>query len=568
MSVHPFDPSAALPPTALGVYGRAFGRYVPFTDLAALKAASERPLRKSVRVNTLKCSVADFKEWAKERGWSLTPVPWWAEGFFIDRTDLSVALGRDIRHLLGHFYMQEAASMLPVALLDPKPGEAVLDMCAAPGSKTTQIAARIAAAASPPSLLSHSFIQTSIPTSPLPLVEEGGVAFSVSEQQQTQTFPLSSGEGVRGRGWEQKKGGGEARGGVVIANDMQEKRLRILNDALQRTGATSVVITRKVGQWFSKHLTERFDRVVCDAPCTAQGTARKDPTALQYCSTDSIEKVARLQYQLLEAAIHAAKVGGRIVYSTCTLTPEENEGVVLEILNKFSDQLEVVHPKEALGSGLNWDMSAAISDSETVQKSLNPNPNPHPFLRLWPQTYDTEGFFCAVLKKVKRTREVEPLEMYQRTALPFGRKKTEAVSHLFTEQFGADFRLSGECLVEKGNFILLATEEAQGFPLPVTEYAMGVPYAKILPDGRYRITNELASLRGNMASSHVLELTDEQLQSLLSGKDIPVDASLYGDTILRYRGISLGLGLAKEGTLLNRLPRWVVKNASAKPSGF
>jgi len=474
-----------------------FDRYAPLTDLSALKAASDRPLRKSVRVNTLKCSVADFKTWAKEKGWSLTPVPWWKEGFFIERSDLTTALGRDLRHLLGHFYMQEAASMLPVALADPKQGEAILDLCAAPGSKTTQIAARI-----------------------------------------------------QGRG-------------VVIANDMQEKRLRILNDALQRTGATSVVITRKVGQWFSKHLTERFDRVICDAPCTAQGTARKDPTALEYSSLDSIEKAARLQYQLLEAAIHSAKVGGRIVYSTCTLTPEENEGVVLEILNKFSDQLEVVHPKEALASGLDWDMSAAISDSETVQRSLDPNPNPnpnlHPFLRLWPQTYDTEGFFCAVLKKVKPTRAVEHLEMYPRTATPVRRKEVEKISTLFRQQFGTDFLLPGECLIEKGNFILVATEEAEGFPLPVTEYAMGIPYAKILPDGRYRITNELASLRGNMASLHVLELTDEQLQSLLSGKDLSIDPALYGDTILFNCGIALGVGLAKEGTLLNRLPRWVVK---------
>ena len=126
-------------------------------------------------------------------------------------------------------------------------------------------------------------------------------------------------------------GGGEDARGVVVANDMQEKRLRILNDAVQRTGASSVVVTRKIGQWFARHLTERFDRVVCDAPCTAQGTARKDPTALQYSSQESIDKASRLQFQLLEAAIHAAKTGGRIVYSTCTLTPEENEAVVLAI---------------------------------------------------------------------------------------------------------------------------------------------------------------------------------------------------------------------------------------------
>lgn len=483
-----------------------FDRYASFTDVPALKAASDCPLRKSVRVNTLKCSVEEFRSWAKERGWTLAPVPWWPEGFFVEREDLSMALGRDIRHLLGHFYMQEAASMLPVALLDPQPGEAVLDLCAAPGSKTTQIAAR-----------------------------------------------------TEGKG-------------VCVANDMQEKRLRILNDAVQRTGAASVVVTRKVGQWFARHCTERFDRVVCDAPCTAQGTARKDPTALQYSSQEAVDKATRLQYQLLEAAVHATKTGGRIVYSTCTLTPEENEQVVRDILNKFSDQLEVMHPKEALPSGLNWDMHAAISDSQTVQKSLSPSsfslrPSPFslrplPFLRLWPQTYDTEGFFCAVLRKTKPTRAVERVEMIARSADPLGRRKTETVTQLFQEQFGADFLLPGERVIEKGNFLLLMSEEAYAFPLPMMEYACGIPYAKVLPDGRFRITNEAASLRGRMATKNVLELTDDMLRQLLDGRDISCASSLKGDVILRYRSIELGLGLAKEGILLNRLPRWVVKLGS------
>ncbi|MFH1444355.1 MAG: hypothetical protein ABIG34_03120 [Candidatus Peregrinibacteria bacterium] len=503
-----------------------FDRYASFTELSALRASTERPLRKSVRVNTLKCSVADFQAWAKEQGWSLTPVPWWPEGFFIERTDLSVALGRDIRHLLGHFYMQEAASMLPVALLNPQSGESILDLCAAPGSKTTQIAA-------------------SLQGRGLPAVAEG-------HQARKESARLRQGFG----------GQPSAKAGVVVANDMQEKRLRVLNDALQRTGATTVVITRKTGQWFSKHLTERFDRVVCDAPCTAQGTARKDPTALQYSSMDSIARAARLQYQLLEAAVHAAKVGGRIVYSTCTLTPEENEGVALSILNKFSDQLEVVHPKEALPSGLKWDMSAAISDSETVQKSLNSHANLHPFLRLWPQTYDTEGFFCAVFKKVKRTREIEPLEMFPRAARPLSRKQSEAVSRLFTQQFGTDFLVPGEYLAEKGNYLLLVAEDAHSFPLPVTEYATGVPYAKVLPDGRFRVANEIVSLRGHFASAQVMELSESELADLLAGKDLQCDTTLHGDTVLRFQNIALGLGLAKEGTLLNRLPRWLVKLGS------
>lgn len=470
-----------------------FDRYAAFTDLAALKAASSKPLRKCVRVNTLKCSVDTFKEWAMEKGWTLAPVAWSREGFFLDRENRESALGRDLRHLLGHFYMQEAASMLPASLLDPQPGEAILDMCAAPGSKTTQMA-----------------------------------------------------DTVQGRG-------------VIIANDMQEKRLRVLCDALQRMGAANVIVTRKVGQWFARHMTERFDRVLCDAPCTAQGTIRKDLTALSYSSEDSIVKASRLQYQLLEASIHATKVGGRIVYSTCTLTPEENEEVILEILNKFSDQLEVVHPREALPSGLDCDLSAAISASETVQKSLNLNLQPYPFLRLWPQTYDTEGFFCAVLRKVKPTLHPEHMDMVQRTASVLSRMKKKALQDEFSELYGTDFLQEGDELVERGQQVLLTSRDATDFRLPLAEYATGIPYARDVGNGRFRITNELVALRGQMASKQVMDLSHDQLSLMLSGKDISCSPALKGDTVLSHRGMQIGLGLAKEGLLLNRLPRWVVK---------
>ncbi len=508
-----------------------FDRYAAFTDLAALKEASSQPLRKCVRVNTLKCSVEAFKNWAEERGWKLTPVPWTAEGFFVERfvgqerscpTKLA-ARGRDLRHLLGHFYMQEAASMLPVSLLDPQPGEVVLDLCAAPGSKTTQMAAALTPGSSPAS----------------------------------------------------KQGEAVQESGIVLANDMQEKRLRVLNDALQRTGAANVIIVEKVGQWFSRHMTERFDRVLCDAPCTAQGTLRKDPTALNYSSDDGIRKAAGLQFQLLEAAIHATKVGGRIVYSTCTLTPEENEAIIFSVLQRFGDCLEVLDPrKDGRMENGKWKMENAIEDSLKVQKYLQNENNYQlsiinfPFLRIWPQTYDTEGFFCAALRKVKRTKEPERMEIIKRTAQPLLRSRKAELARLFADLYGTDFLTEGDELIERGQQVLLTTHDASALPLPLAEYATGVPYAKNVGNGRYRITNEIVSLRGGMAEKQVMELSEGELSALLAGKDIPCSMALKGDTVLRFRGIAIGLGLAKEGLLLNRLPRWVVKNASVQPGIF
>jgi 16S rRNA (cytosine1407-C5)-methyltransferase len=478
-------------------------------------------------VNTLKCSVKDFQVWAKERGWILTPVAWCPEGFFVERENREAALGRDLRHLLGHFYMQEAASMLPVGLLDPQPGEVVLDLCAAPGSKATQMAARMA-------------------YHPEPVEGRHAIPNVMVRRAHHDTF-------------------GVARG-IVVANDMQEKRLRVLNDALQRTGATNMVIVRRVGQWYGKHMTERFDRVLCDAPCTAQGTCRKDPSALHYCSEASIAKAAKLQRELLEAAVHAAKVGGRIVYSTCTLTPEENEEIVLALLGKFCDRLEVLDPREILDSGAKWDIERAIVDSAIVQKSLCLGPNP--FLRLWPQTYDTEGFFCAVLRKVKPTRPVERMEGIRRQAELLPRAKQQALLGGLQGDYGTDFLKEDDALILRSQQVLLTTEEVLNFPLPTTEYACGVPFAKVLPDGRFRLANDLVALRGGMAEKGILELTEIDCSRLLSGKDISCRSHLRGDIVLRYRGIAVGLSLAKDGFLLNRLPRWVVKLGNLEQSAF
>ncbi len=471
-----------------------FDRYAPFTDVAALKEASERPLRKSQRVNTLKGSVAEFLEWAEKKGWKLEPVPWCPEGFFVDRENRETALGKDLLHLLGHTYMQEAASMLPVELLDVQQGHVVLDMAAAPGSKTTQIASKIVSRDAP------------------------------------------------------------ARG-IIIANDVQEKRLWTLKAALHRCGVAHNIVTKKVGQWFGRQMTERFDRVLCDAPCTAQGTARKDSDALLYSSEENAGKMARLQKEMLEAAVHAAKVGGVIVYSTCTLTPEENEGVIAHILNKFSDQVEPLEQGIIRKSGL----ESALDDSHRVQRHIGVGP--FPALRLWPQTFDTEGFFAAVLRKTAPTRAVErlPSFCFQEDIIPKTRQK-ELVARL-EDFYGTSFMLPGERLFQRGTQLILSTEEIMEYPLPVQDYALGMPFGRRLDDGRVRIDHEIASLRGHLATRNVININEALLDVLLDGKDASCDPQLRGDILLRYGGMIVGFGLAKEGKLLNRLPRWIIQKS-------
>ena len=465
----------------------SFERYAAWTDLDALKSISGTPLRKSLRVNTLKIPVEEFAASAAKRGWELSPVPWCPEGFFIEREDRSRALGRDLLHQVGCFYMQEAASMLPPALLGARPGDAVLDMSAAPGSKTTQVAAQL---------------------------------------------------------------GGK---GVIVANDVQENRLWTLKANVHRLGATNVVVTKKVGQWFAKHMTERFDRVLCDAPCTAQGTVRKDSDALQYCGLENIEKMARLQVQLLEAAIHAAKTGGTVVYSTCTLTPEENEGVVLRILKQFGDKVTVERPEGE------W-AAQPIEDSIRVQRSIDPDAA-HPMIRLWPQALDTEGFFSVILRKNAPTKDAVEMDRVKPQEEPMPSRRIREAMDLFEEVYGVPMLRDDETLYHLGENVLLTTTELARFPLPVQDFSLGLPFAKLLKDGRVRIAHETATLRGHEATKGTLELDQRQLEDMFDGKDTTCDPSLRGDMLLIAEGRCIGRGLAKDGLLKNNLPRLMIQQS-------
>jgi len=113
-------------------------RYSNLTDWEPFKNCCLSFLRKSIRINTLKIDIDEcVKRLSKD--WNLEPVLWCKEGFFIEHKGSRRDVGNTLEHALGYYYVQEAASMIPPVVLDPKPGDIVLDMAAAPGSKTSQM---------------------------------------------------------------------------------------------------------------------------------------------------------------------------------------------------------------------------------------------------------------------------------------------------------------------------------------------------------------------------------------------------------------------------------------------
>lgn len=297
-------------------------RYSSLIDFPTFKKWSLSFLRRSIRVNTLKISVEELRK-RLEPKWTLVPIPWCKEGFWIEHAKKERRdIGNLPEHALGYFYTQEAASMIPPVVLDPKPYETILDMAAAPGSKTTQIA-------------------------------------QYMENE-----------------------------GVLIANDYTADRMKPLSINLQRMGVSNTVVTKMHGQSFKKSGIV-FDRILVDAPCSGTGTIRKSLKTLLIWNPAMITRLSMTQKQLIDTAFQVLKVGGTMVYSTCSLEPEEDEEVVDFLLNKYPNaKLE--------------DIDLEIKRSPTVLEfeGKKYSDEVKKCLRIWPQDNDSEGFFVAKIKKL------------------------------------------------------------------------------------------------------------------------------------------------------------------------
>ena len=283
------------------------------------------PLNKAIRVNTLKISTKDFLK-RLDSVLEFTPVPWCMDGFWVKHKSGSrYDLGNIIEHTLGYFYVQDPASMIPPVVLNPKPGDVVLDMCAAPGSKSTQI-----------------------------------------------------GQYMKNKG-------------VLYLNDNMPDRLKALEINVRRMGITNSILTYFQGPHLSA-LTKNdilFDKILLDAPCSGSGTIRKSYRTILNYSTNFVKTMSGTQRKLIETAYELLKKDGTLVYSTCTLEPEENEGTISYLLEKYPDAIieKITLDIKRSEPILEWD--------GTVYNDKVKN-----CLRIYPQDNDTEGFFvCKITKK-------------------------------------------------------------------------------------------------------------------------------------------------------------------------
>jgi len=279
-----------------------------------------RSLPASFRINTLKINKDEMIKRLKGYGWMFNEVPFYDDGFVFEGKK-PVVLGNTLEHFLGYIYIQEVASMIPPVVLEPKQGDVILDMAAAPGSKTTQIAQMI------------------------------------SDK------------------------------GVIIANEKILSRLASLRSNLQRCGVNCAITTNIDGKHF-RTAGLKFDKVLLDAPCTGTGAIMKSPKTLKIWSENTSKWLANIQKQLLQAAAESLKDEGVLVYSTCSLEPEENEENVDWAIRKLGFSVEEVKlPGFKTMNGItSWGKKEFDKQVENC-------------IRIYPQDNNTEGFFVAKLRR-------------------------------------------------------------------------------------------------------------------------------------------------------------------------
>ncbi|MCP2503191.1 MAG: RsmB/NOP family class I SAM-dependent RNA methyltransferase [Candidatus Thalassarchaeaceae archaeon] len=324
-----------------------------------LKHSIER-LSETVRVNPLRDDKDWVENWLEENGaqkieWFTGVGSAWTLPFERGKAEGDVKIILSALHDTGRLTRQEAVSMIPAIALDAQPGELVLDMCASPGSKTTQIA-----------------------------------------------------EHLDGRG-------------VVMANEVVNSRINTLVANTKRHGSITPIIVHHDGRFIPKVPQTGFDKILVDAPCTGSATTRKNPDVWNKWLPSGGRTLHKLQLELLTRAITLTKPGGKIVYSTCSLDPIENEAVIAEILTNF-DYISVIPTSKLISKipskkgFVEWpnlnDKGDVCENIEMEQSMLSPVDKEIKnqltnCLRIWNDDVDAGGFFIAVLHKSSNYQEKE-----------------------------------------------------------------------------------------------------------------------------------------------------------------
>ena len=374
------------------------------------------------------------------------------------------------------YYIQEPSAMAAVEALAPQPGERILDLCAAPGGKSTQIAGR-----------------------------------------------------MQGQG-------------LLISNEVIGERARILSQNVERMGISNCVVCSEKPERMSALFPSFFDRVLVDAPCSGEGMFRKEEAARQEWSPETVRMCAERQAMILEEAAKTVKPGGVLVYSTCTFSPEENEGTISAFLRAHDEyNIEETALEGILSPGrADWVEQPAAGIGHT--------------LRLWPHLLRGEGHYIARLRKQGQVTDKKPVQ-------GAGDKKLcKLIEGFLREELGIGdawiARHPGR-LVRFGEQIYLMPEEMTSLEgLRILRPGLQLATEK---KNRFEPAHALALTLLPGDSSRMYGLSGQEAAAYLRGESLACGEQ-RGWTVLSYEGYALGFGKASGGQMKNHYPKGLRKS--------
>lgn len=420
------------------------------SDYEAFLASYDLPRAVGLRVNPAKAG--------GKLPFDLKPVPWAENGYYYNP---DIRPGTHPWHDAGHYYLQEPSAMAPAALMPPKPGDRVLDLCAAPGGKSTQLAAAM------------------------------------------------QGEGL------------------LVCNEISGQRAKILSQNIERMGIANVLVVNEHPENLAKRFPRYFDRVQVDAPCSGEGMFRKEEAAIQDWNPEAVQACARRQREILESAAKMVRAGGLLVYSTCTFSPEENEGVISGFLRD--------HPEFSLP-----EVDAPWFAPGRPDWIDDPMPGLERTFRLWPHLLRGEGHFAAVLQY--NGTEASDCPEEKGIAIPAELK---------------DFLGKLNITLPKGNLTAMGQRLYWMPPEMPSLRGLKVLRAGLClgeqKKGRFEPDHALALYLKEAASVAAFAPDSAEIAAFLRGEPIP--GTEQGWTLIKAGHLSLGWAKGSGGMLKNHYPK-------------
>jgi len=389
-------------------------------------------------------------------------------------------IGKTLQFILGKYYIQSLSSMIPALILKPAKSDVVLDLCAAPGSKTTQL----------------------------------------SEMMENK--------------------------GTLYANEISVDRIKSLVFNIEKMNSLNIGVINKKGELLSKSFHNYFDKILVDAPCSALGILQKKGEVNNWWNENKISLFSDIQYRLLLSALKMCKVGGEIVYSTCTLTLEENELVVNQILKNYPVEI--------------CNINLPVSSAEAFTKYNNEilNPAVARARRILPWEINSEGFFVAKFKKLDN---IESKEEIKRNAenlelTNFENQKLRNLLSSIIENFHVeeDVLAYYKYLIKKNEIYFINKEWRAG---SFSDFVrIGARLGLIDKNKKLQLFSLAAREIGEHIQKNIVELEDlNDLKVYLKGGIIKKNFGTVSQKLVKYKNEVIGTAVVTKDGLKSQFPR-------------